>query len=439
MIKRLVIIGIYTGLAQLFSVFVLKEASSSVDVNDLAQLAQMDSLYQLALTLIAGGLQAAAMRNIALEKNWKPEYEKTQSARLTASFLFLPLCFVGFINPAYNIFLLIPLFALSGDYALYAVGRPVLGAAIAFLRVLIPYALVLTAVLFNKQPISNFLLIGVAISYIVSNIYISYRLKVKYWVSPGWSHFQTYIATLPLGFVNLSFYILGLGMLVVAPLFYPEPTIAVAFLGLKLYVIYKGILRIIHQAFIKEMIHDDVCLKIDQLSIIAATAFLGAFIIFPASSIRLLFGETFSEHQLFFQLLAIGALVYSFLLSGTTRALLDRKDRAYIRISVAAAAIALIALPIASTITKLPEAIAWSLLCGELLFAIGLATIMNRPKLILPRLFFLLQCLLFLALIFLIRWQLGDLLSINIACIVSFVGILLFLHRKKFMSLSTNA
>jgi len=82
MLKRIFVIGIFTGAGQLYSVFVLKFISQHCTSSQLNEIAQLDSLIFFIMNVIAFGLQSAAIRNLALAHDWKQEYYQTQSARI---------------------------------------------------------------------------------------------------------------------------------------------------------------------------------------------------------------------------------------------------------------------------------------------------------------------------------------------------------------------
>lgn len=433
MLKRILIVGLFTGAGQLFSILVLKLASQKSTSLQLAQLAEMDSLYQLIFNVIALGLQSVAIRNIALMPGWKEEYARVQSARFMLSLLLLPVCLLSFNNAEYSIFLLAPLMALSGDYALYATGRPVTGSIAACIRVIIPYGCVLATALIRPEWINYSFFAGLLLVLIINDLYIAHRLKVPFFFTPKWKNIFLYVQSLPLGMVTLSLYIIGMGVLLVAPYFYPSAVVAVAFVGLKFYWIYKGVLRIIHQAFVKDMLRDDVCLQVDQLSIIAGLLFLGSVLLFPSSFITFFFGRSYLSYIPFFQLLGIGALTYSFALSVTTRAMLEKKDKHYTIFSSIAAAVCLIAVALFSLLSKNVIYIAISVLAGEVLFLTGMLAIMKKREFLYQRISFLAPNLFFLLVPFVFRYFFGDTLSIYIISFSVLTALLLVIHRKKFL------
>lgn len=143
MIKRVGFIAALTGIGQLVSIFAIKYASQRLPIEKMNSLAQIEALIMLLLNLIALGLQSSAMRNIAIEKEWQAEFQRTQSARLMLAIFIALMGFLAFIKWEYCIFFFAPVLALSGDYALYAIGQPVKGAIMGCLRLIIPYSLLL--------------------------------------------------------------------------------------------------------------------------------------------------------------------------------------------------------------------------------------------------------------------------------------------------------
>ncbi|MBS1667106.1 MAG: hypothetical protein JST58_07010 [Bacteroidetes bacterium] len=435
MLKRIAVIGILTGIGQLFSVMVIKWVAQKTNSAMLAQLGNVDSMFQLLLNIIALGLQSAAIRNIALHDDWKEEYGDTQSARLTLAILLMPIAMMAFFHRAYIIFLIAPLLALSGDYALYARGYSVRASAIALLRLLIPYSAVLLTVVFLKDGIDWFYVAGLVLAYLVSNVFISQKLGTHLFYPIRFSSLLMYIKSLPLGLLNLSLYFNGLGLLVVAPNFYTTDITGVAFVGLKLYVIVKGVLRILQQAFFKEMLNDEICLRVDMLSMVVVCAFFGGMVIFPESTIRLFFGAQFLGYKTFFMLLAVAMLFYGFTTSMAIKALIKRKDRSFTMLTFFSALSALLTEIVLSFFFKSPNALAWSLIFAEMIFCVGLLFLMGARNILMPRIMFLGKCFMLLFAIGMVRFFLNDNLLLDIICISCFVLILLFLHRGKLNSL----
>jgi len=429
MLKRIFAIALLTGTGQVFVIFALKYISQHSSPEQVKTIGQIDSLVLFIMNIVALGLQPAAMRNLALTENWKQEYQNTQSARLTLSIFIAGFALLAFIDQFYLAFLIAPLLALSGDYALYGRGYPIKAALIAFIRTVIPLFIIL--IINDTWQLSWLYFSGLLLAYLITNLVISFSLKAFHLPKISFSSLKMYVSTLSLGFVSLGLYFIGIGIILVAQYFYSAPELAIAFIGLKFYVIYKGILRILHQAFFKEMINEDVCLKIDQLSIVGGIIFLGSVLIFPGSFIQLFFGEQYLKNELFFIALGLAAFIYSMFLSMATRSMLLKKDRTYTITTIAAAVVTIILTIIFSFFYSSAFGIALSILIGELLWMFGLLKIIGTPKDIQSRMVFVLQCLLFLLIPLSMRYLIGDLLWVYATSFGVFIVIQLFLHSKK--------
>jgi len=395
MLKRILIIAFFTGAGQVFVVFALKYISHHSSPEQMKAIAQVDSLLLFMMNAIALGLQPAAMRNLALADEWRHEYHAAQSARLTLGILIAVLAMLALADAFYLAFLLAPALALSGDYALYARGFPVRGAIIAFTRSFVPFLLLILFTSLFPEWLPWIYLVALAFTYVITNLFITFFLKVPFFFSVQLKSLQLYLGTLPLGFVSLGLYFIGMGVVLIAPYFYPAPVVATAFVGLKFYIIFKGALRIIQQAFLKEMIRNEVGLKVDKLSTLLGLTFFSFMICFPAKFINLFFGEKYLAEKNYFILLGAAALVYSLFSSFTTKAMLEKKDKHYSITTLAAALFTLFVTVILSYFWQTPFSIGISILAGEIFFAAGMLLLMKNKNLLWERLLFLVKNLAF--------------------------------------------
>jgi hypothetical protein len=432
MLKRIFTIALLTGAGQVFVIFALKHISQQSSPEQIKAIGQIDSLVLFIMNIIAMGLQPAAMRNLALTDNWEQEYRKTQSARFTLSIFLILLTLLAFTDHYYLAFLLAPLLALSGDYALYGRGSPVKGAVIAFVRAVFPFAIVILLPGNENTGLQWFYLAALITSYFITDLFISAFLHQTFIPVFDLKSLKKYISTLSLGLVSLCLYFIGMGVLLVAQYFYPSPVLATAFVGLKFYVIFKGVLRIIQQAFLKEMQKDKVCLKIDQLSSLLGLSFLTFVLFFPDTFTRFLFGEKYIPDKNYFILVSIAAFVYSMFSSFTTKAMLDKKDNSYAVITTMAALLTLVACFLLSFFNTTAQAIGLSILTGEISFAIGMLWLMKRKQLFFERIFFIaanipLTIIPLSAMLFV-----DDNIIVFLAAAVIFAGVLFLVHRKRF-------
>jgi hypothetical protein len=419
MIKRLIKIALLTGAAHVFTIITLKLLSQRISTTEISLVGELDSLFQLIINIIGFGLQLSAVRNIISSDNWKETYNQTQSARFTLSLLLMPLAILYLIHSPYTYLLFAPIFALSGDYALYGIGKPVSASVIAFCRVFIPSLVLVIFSLWLPSFIVIAYIISTLLVYWLTSLMISKWLNVSYLYKPVFKNLLLYINSINLGIVTLSTYFIGLGLLVIASNFYDNTTIAVAYLGLKLYMVFKGVLRIINQAFVKEMIDDEVCIRVDQLATFIGVVFAASFIIFPNSCIFIFYKKDFNQYVYFFQLIGVTGLISAMFTSLTTRSLLKFKDKWYGKVSAIAAIISAFLVVLLSYFFNNPLSIAASLLSGELIVVIGLLWC-NNDLAIKNRFVFVIKSMSLLLFPVMIRIFIGD------SYISLFVGMLTF-------------
>lgn len=436
MLKRIAIVAFFTGSGQLLSIFVLKWVSQYAGPDQLRGIAEIDSLFFFVMSLIGFGLQSAAMRNLAQSHDWKQEYEQTQSARFTLGMLMVAAALLALVNKYYLLFLLSPIVALSGDYALYARGYPVQGSLVAFARLLVPFLAILAGVFLFQANAGWVYAIALLITYLVTNAAIARFLGTKNFYQFSFKNLHLYVTSFPLGVVTVCMYMLGLGLLLVIPYLYVNPVVAVSFLGLKFYVLYKGVLRIINQAFLREMQSEAVCLQVDQLCMIAGILMAGSVLVFPESFISFFFGKQYLHEQIFFQLLGIDALLYSIFISHNTRALYLNADKRLATICLVAALATIISLLVLSSISGAVAGIAISLGIGEVIYAAGLVMIAGNRKQIANRFIFLAGIAVLLLIPLAGRYWFNDTLPTYAASFALLCVVILALHYRKFKLLS---
>lgn len=436
MLKRIAIVVFFAGIGQLFSIFVLKYISQHSTITQLRAVAEVDSLVQFIMNLIALGLISAAMRDLAMSADWKKDYQQIQSARITLGLLLMAAAVLAFANKYYVLFLLAPIFAWSGDYAMYARGFSIAGSIIASVRLLFPYMAMLLAAIYAPERVVIAYIVALVAVYIITNAFISYYLKTPYLFKPSVKNLRLYIKTLPLGLASLSQYFLGLGLVLIAPYIYVKEVVATAFVGLKFYVLYKGVIRTLHQIFIKDMQSEFICLKVDQLSIIAGLSLLGSVTIFPGSFISFFFGAKYLDDRLFFTILGVDALIYCMVLSFATRALFLKVDIQYTKVTIVSFFVTIISILIISAMNSGAAGIALGLGIGELTWVLGLISLIRSKEQVLSRLRFVAELTPVLIAPIAIRVFCGDRL---LYYFISFglAGLLILaLHHKKFRTLT---
>ena len=436
MLKRIFTIALLTGTGQVFVIFALKFISQNSSAEQVKAIGQTDSLVLFIINVIALGLQPATMRDLALTDNWKQGYLDTQSARLTASFFIAFFAILALVDRSYLVFLMAPFLALSGDYALYGRGYPVKGAIIALLRAVIPFLILILFIKIDASQLVWAYMSSILLIYIITNRIISVFLGTRNFVQPELKNLKLYLRSLPLGAVALSIYVLGLGLALVSSYFYSAAVVAVTYIGLKFYVIFKGVLRVLHQAFVKDMTDDKISLKIDQLSSLAGLSLAAYMIIFPTTVISLFFGKQYVPENIYFILIGISAFVYSLFASITTTSLLERKDARYAIVYTIASLLAIVMTMLFSIKYDTPVVISISLLTGECIFTILSFSFLSSRKYIKDRLLFYSRNLVFVFIPLSFRLFFSDnMLPFILSAIIFFIAVG-FTYFKKFSLLS---
>jgi len=431
MIKRIATLFIITGAGYGFSVLAFKYLAGHGEVIQLATIAEVESLIQLMIGLIGFGMQTEAIRNISFQGNWKEKLAEAQTARITCSIFFVAVAAVFATKGNYLYLAIAPFLASSADYALYARGYPVVGAMVALARVALPLVASLFASIFSPMYLLIAYVVTTLMTYLATNLFISGFLKTPWFYRPTLRSMTMYVKTIPLGIINLCFYFFGLGIILFAQFFFVAEELVLTFLALKFYLIFKGAIRVIQQAFVNRMKEEEVCLSVDKICIMMSLVFFGSTVFFSETFISLFFGKQFADQHLLFISLGISAIVFSLFCSGNTRALLERKDIPFMKIALTSVSFSLITLFISIQFSKKVELVGLSLLIGESVFAILLGASFFTKEQILNRLAFLLTVATGLMVPFLLKslWR-ENIFSYVLSFSIMGALMLLFSYRK---------
>jgi len=388
MIKRLSIVAFFTGTAYIFTIFSLKYLSATTSAFSLKSIGEIDSLVNFIVSVVAAGMLLSAVRNIAISADWKKEFLNAQRARFTLGLIIALFGFLSFTNINYILFFFAPLVALNGDYALYGRSKPVTASILAFIKISFPYLVVVFTLWFKPEWLLFSFIASTTLVYLVTGFFISRKLGTPYLIMPSWKSLNIYVHSLSMGVVSFSYYFIGLGLIWLAAFFYEDVAIAAAFLGIKLYTIFKGVLRMLNQSFFREMTDEAVRLKVDYLAMFAGTIFLAATVLFQEAFISVFFNKGSVLQSTSLVLLGCTGFLIAPFISLHTSVLLERKDRLFSRLSLLGIVVAASACMISSFIFNGADSILFSLLLGEFVIVAGLITICNKKNLFLPRLAF---------------------------------------------------
>lgn len=434
MIKRLLIIGALTGAAHLTTIIVLKILTGSVGVSVIKTIGELDSIFNLVINILAAGLLISTIREIVIagDDDWKKVYIESQRARVSLGLLLLFICLVGIYNQSYFLLVAAPIFAFHGDYALYGRGLPVFAAVLTFLRVFIPS---LTLFIFS-QLWPEFIIYAFAIStlfmYVITGVIISSQLNVPYFVRPSFTSLFLYLKTVNGGIISFGYYFFGLGLIILGGFFFEEKIIAIAYVAAKLYIIYKGVLRILNQSFFNDLKDISMCNKVDYLATLAGVILLVATSMFPAAFQEFFIDEKLSSNPYWVTLFGIAGFIISPFTSFTSKAMLEKKDKPYAMITILALLISS-AVCIGCYFLKTDETgLLISLAAGELTCVIGLIRISGNTDLIKRRFYFILRILPLVIIPFSVKYLAGDTTLAMITSLIVFGTIALLLNRRAF-------
>jgi len=371
MIKRLAIVGAFTGIAHLTNILILKYLAISISPVSVSAIGEIDSLVILIVSIISFGLQLSATRKIALLENWKSEYYATQSARLTLSLFLIFVGLTGFLITKNILFLFSPIFGLNGDYALYGRGKPQLGAFVSLLRVLIPAGSLFLASIYWSEYLIIIYISSILFSYILVGIIVSKSLGVSYLIKPNIHNLKKYWLHFGLGIASVLFLFIGVSIINVVSLFYTTSTIAVIYIILKFYMVFKGVRQIIVQSFYKELTQAEIAFKVDQLASISGLVLFTSLAFFLDVIAPAFFSNDFTNYSTTFVIIGLAGFVSSFTTSTGARLLLVNKDKEYARNIIVSAGLTIFSnIILYYVIGNELYLIALSILFGELLLSI---------------------------------------------------------------------
>lgn len=433
MIKRLLIIGGITGLGHIVTLLSLKFISKFVDESTIAKIGELDSLTLLIISIVAFGLQLSATRNIALTEDWKNELYETQSARITLGIVLLIFASTGYFSTRNYLFVISPIIALNADYALYGRGKPIVGSLIALMRVMIPSLSLVYASVFFKNYIIEIFVASFFITYLVTGILVSITLKTSYLISPSIKNLNKYISNFKIGIANFSLFFIGIGLINILSYFNDDSTIAVAYIALKFYMLFKGVRRIIVQAFFQELKESSVALKVDCFAIIAGIIFLNTLVFFPNAVIPLLFDQKYALYSYTFIILGFAGFISSYTTSSGTRLLMKKKDKDYsINLIVAAAVTIIFGILFSIFKENQPYYISLAILSGEITLSILNIRSLNEKAFLYERLKFFMPLLIMTLLFFALTYLFGQKLFSYIISLVLTSIVAIFFLRTKF-------
>jgi len=394
MIKRVFWIALYTGVSQVLSLYTISYVIRNLGEKTGGYIAILEANILVMAVIISFGIQFAVNRNVATRKRWHSNYSLSQSARLTVG---LSIVLFGIISYFLNwditkwIFLIAPLIALNGDYALYGSGMPVKAARLSMFRVALPNLAILIGSKFIGEDAIYLYMVFAGIGILNSGFWASRINKVPYLYTPAKNFIKIYWKNYKVGIWQLSHVFLLTGILVVAKSFYTVAMIGLVYGVLKYYEVLKGVLRIIWQAFFRELGVEGNNLRIDKAGILLGTGVLIPTILFPNITIAIIYGSKYDGLALMLPLFGIAMFLASFRSSSHIQVMMNRKDNYNLFITLAAVLLTLSVMIALSFTTHNEYGIPIAIILGEFVLLMGLGLHLGGLTFFRQRLLFLMK------------------------------------------------
>lgn len=441
MLKRVFWVALFTGLSHLISLITISYIIRDLGEEISGYLGVIDSTIMLIASIISFGIQLAVNRNVATKTSWKSNYKLAQSARLMLSF-FVGIFGIGtylIYGELHNlIYLFAPLVALNGDYALYGNGKPIIASSLSFLRVAIPNIGILIVGSFGGMAAINTYIILLAIGLFLAGIISSKVNHVHYFYLPRKNFVKFYFKYIKVGIFQVSGALLFPSVLVIANLFYPIATIGLINGLLKLFIVYKGGLRIIVQTFFKEIKEEKTDLKIDKASLLAWGAVSIPIIIYFKSTLLFLFDNKYDDIAYILPFLGATMFLGAFRNAAEAKALIKKMDNLNLTVFLTALAIETALIVGFSFGEYAIWGIPAGLFLAELTIVIGLGFGLYKSQFFISRFRFLLRLVPPLLIAIILKIVLGEsYITLGASLVIYIVWSFIFFRKLIFGSLTS--
>ncbi|MCA4962039.1 hypothetical protein [Pseudomonas sp. Y24-6] len=186
LLKTLFITGAGYAVTLIYTYVIINQAAPET----ISQVNVYESYLTIISALISLGVVQDASRKIAsTEGPWRPHYYETQGFRITLSLIVSMLSLVLYYLTKRELYLLglsSIAIALSGDFALYAINKPIKGSIVAFARSIVFSTLMLGIIFYTSTEISALQITTAwTISFITCGLLTSRYLETRYFVMPS--------------------------------------------------------------------------------------------------------------------------------------------------------------------------------------------------------------------------------------------------------------
>jgi len=433
MVRRIFLVALFTGSAQLISLATISYVIRNLGEQFSGFMGIIDSTVLIIAAVASFGIQLSVNRNVAIQKHWGSNYHLAQSARLSVSLLVIVFAFGSYLlnwDQTKLIYFAAPLIALNGDYALYGNGLPVQAARLSFFRVAIPNIGLIVVSKFWGGNLLYIYIVLIAVGIFISGFFASRINKVPYMFFPLKNFHKVYIKYYKVGLFQLSAALMLTGILTITKGFYSIATIGFVYGILKYFEVFKGVLRIIVQAFFKELKLENVNLRIDKVGMIIGCFTLIPTLIFTKTTLSIIYGNKYLGLETLLILFGVAMTIASFTTSAGTKALLLKRDNLNLIAYLSSMTLSILTALTISFTQMAIYGIPIGILAGEVLLLLILGYNLGGLNYFMERINFFIKLIPFVVFAILLKLIIGESsIILLIACIIYILSVL-YLFRK---------
>lgn len=440
MIKKIFSVFLVTLLAQILSIFSISYIyNRNPDESFLNTIAILDSTFSIVTSVLAFGMLQITTRNIVTNKEWEKEVSETQNIRMSFAFYISILSLILYIfleKPLFLYFTTSIFIANNVNYALYGLGKSLQASVSSSLRLIInALGLLLMGYFCVYNSLFYFILFSITI--LITSIYSNFLLKAKFQFKLINDFYKSYLITFKIGITDLAIvFLLDTGILFFADFFYEEHAITNAYIVLKIYLLIKGVQRLVFQTFYNELVNIKKVILLNKIIFIIGVVYFVATVLYTNEVASFIFGKISESALLNFKISGFSVIISSILLASIPRTLVIKNDKIYFNSFVLSLFFLLSSMIILSFTRYKDNGIFIALLIGEfvlfLSFFIGIRKDLKIRK---YKKFYLMNFLLLVVYFLLNKYLVTEfaiLVSIVINVVYGFYFI--FFNKKELMS-----
>lgn len=433
MLQRVFWVALYTGSAQIVSLIAVNVVLRNLGEQVSGYMGIVDSYILIMASLISFGIQLSVNRNVVKTTRWKSNYQLAQSSRITVGLILL---IFGVLSLAYEwevsklILVFAPLVALNGDYTLYGKGLPIVAARLSLIRVALPNLAIIGSSFWLQELSIYYYIIFAAIGLLNSGFWASKINHTSYIYTPSKSFYKFYSKYAKVGIFQLCYALMVTGILAFAQYFYTIAAIGLIYGILKYFEVFKGVIRIIVQAFFREIKNEGVNLKIDKAGMLLGAGAVIPTIIYPYTTLSILYGQTYTNHELILPIFGLAMLISSIKSSTDMKLLMLKKDNVNLFVYLAAIIITYTAVTLISFTNCQLYGVAIGIVLGELTLLFGLGYSLNKFRFFVIRFYFLVKLTPILLVSYLLKFYFGESITLLVASIGIYAIYSFIFYRK---------